>query len=160
MRRWQVLGSNQRRLSRRFYSTILPFEQHAADQRLRDLRPQAAPPPSAICPCPRVRAAHRTDAPDRAILFANPLTQAGLLRRTTRSATAAIAPSAGRSAWSWASSPTRTCTSPATDLGPLARSRPSPAEVSPLESHLPGRCQMRSMISLASLRLRSWRSSR
>ena len=31
---WQVLGSNQRRLSRRFYSPILLFEAYAAELRL------------------------------------------------------------------------------------------------------------------------------
>ena len=35
---WQVLGSNQRRLSRRFYSTLAPPEPPSADQRIRRSR--------------------------------------------------------------------------------------------------------------------------
>ena len=50
--------------------------------------------------------------------FANPANQTGRRRQTTRSATAAITRTAGRSAWSWTSSPTRTCTSSATASGP------------------------------------------
>ena len=48
---WQVLGSNQRRLSRRFYSTLAPPESPPADQRLRGSRRDCGPPPSAMCPC-------------------------------------------------------------------------------------------------------------
>jgi hypothetical protein len=50
---WQVLGSNQRRLSRRFYSTLAPPEPPPAEQCIRRLRRACAPPPSAMCPCPR-----------------------------------------------------------------------------------------------------------
>jgi hypothetical protein len=35
---WQVMGSNHRRLSRRFYRPLLPGEANAADQRLRGSR--------------------------------------------------------------------------------------------------------------------------
>src|SRR5439155_26656513 len=48
---WQVLGSNQRRLSRRFYSPSLPPEAHAADQRGRGPRRDSGPSPSAMRPC-------------------------------------------------------------------------------------------------------------
>src|ERR1035441_3782270 len=48
---WQVLGSNQRRLSRRFYSPSLLPEVHAADQHIRRSRCHPAPPPSAMRPC-------------------------------------------------------------------------------------------------------------
>ena len=47
---WQVLGSNQRRLSRRFYSTLLLPEARAADQRVRASRHESGPPPSAMRP--------------------------------------------------------------------------------------------------------------
>src|SRR5271166_1902320 len=47
---WQVLGSNQRRLSRRFYSPILLSEAYAADLRLCASRRDLGPPPSAIRP--------------------------------------------------------------------------------------------------------------
>jgi hypothetical protein len=48
---WQVLGSNQRRLSRRFYSPSLLPEAHATDQHIRRSRHRPAPPPSAMRPC-------------------------------------------------------------------------------------------------------------
>ena len=48
---WQVLGSNQRRLSRRFYNPSLLPEAHAADQRGRGPRRDSGPPPSAMRPC-------------------------------------------------------------------------------------------------------------
>jgi hypothetical protein len=48
---WQVLGSNQRRLSRRFYSPILLAEPPPADQPVRAARRDCGLPPSAICPC-------------------------------------------------------------------------------------------------------------
>jgi hypothetical protein len=48
---WQVLGSNQRRLSRRFYRPSLLAEADAADQRLRGSRRCPGAPSSAICPC-------------------------------------------------------------------------------------------------------------
>jgi transposase len=48
---WQVLGSNQRRLSRRFYSTLLPPEPHPADQCIRHSRRVCGLPPSAMRPC-------------------------------------------------------------------------------------------------------------
>jgi hypothetical protein len=48
---WQVLGSNQRRLSRRFYSPILLPKACAADQRGRRPRPFCWPSPSAMRPC-------------------------------------------------------------------------------------------------------------
>ena len=48
---WQVLGSNQRRLSRRFYSPSLLPEVHSADQHIRRSRRRPAPPPSAMRPC-------------------------------------------------------------------------------------------------------------
>jgi hypothetical protein len=47
---WQVLGSNQRRLSRRFYSTLLLPESPPADQRIRPSRRVCGPPPSAMRP--------------------------------------------------------------------------------------------------------------
>jgi hypothetical protein len=47
---WQVLGSNQRRLSRRFYSPSLLPEVHAADQHIRRLRHDRGPRPSAMRP--------------------------------------------------------------------------------------------------------------
>jgi hypothetical protein len=48
---WQVLGSNQRRLSLRFYSPSLLAEGHGADQHIRRSRRHRAPPPSAMRPC-------------------------------------------------------------------------------------------------------------
>ena len=47
---WQVLGSNQRRLSRRFYSPSLLPEVHTADQHIRRSRHDRGPPPSAMRP--------------------------------------------------------------------------------------------------------------
>ena len=47
---WQVLGSNQRRLSRRFYSPILLFGSYAADLHSCVPRRDLGPPPSAVCP--------------------------------------------------------------------------------------------------------------
>ena len=47
---WQVLGSNQRRLSRRFYRPLLLPEVHAADQHIRHSRRRSAPWPSAMRP--------------------------------------------------------------------------------------------------------------
>jgi hypothetical protein len=46
-----VLGSNQRRLSRRFYSPILLFEAYAADLRLCCPRRNLWPSPSVMRPC-------------------------------------------------------------------------------------------------------------
>jgi hypothetical protein len=46
-----VLGSNQRRLSRRFYSPVLLPEPSPADQHKRQPRLRPGPRPSAICPC-------------------------------------------------------------------------------------------------------------
>ncbi len=59
---WQVLGSNQRRLSRRFYRPLLPPPPHTPD--LREYR-QAVPSAatlSAICTCPQapIRRSART----------------------------------------------------------------------------------------------------
>jgi len=48
---WQVLGSNQRRLSRRFYSPILLFESYVPNLPLCARRQNLGPPPSAMCPC-------------------------------------------------------------------------------------------------------------
>jgi len=48
---WQVLGSNQRRLSRRFYSPILLSEAYAAYMTLCVSRRDLGPPPSAMRPC-------------------------------------------------------------------------------------------------------------
>src|SRR5579859_1959678 len=48
---WQVLGSNQRRLSRLFYSPILLFEAYAANLPLYVPRQDLGPPPSAMRPC-------------------------------------------------------------------------------------------------------------
>jgi hypothetical protein len=45
-----VLGSNQRRLSRRFYRPPLLSESHVADQRIRRPRRVSGPPPSAMRP--------------------------------------------------------------------------------------------------------------
>jgi hypothetical protein len=47
---WQVLGSNQRRLSRRFYSQSILPEVHAADQRIRRSRHDPGLRPSAMRP--------------------------------------------------------------------------------------------------------------
>ena len=47
---WQVLGSNQRRLSRRFYSPLLQGEADAADQRLCASRRVFGVSPSAMRP--------------------------------------------------------------------------------------------------------------
>jgi hypothetical protein len=44
------VGSNHRRLSRRFYSPLAPPESLAADQRGRRPRCDFGPPPSAMCP--------------------------------------------------------------------------------------------------------------
>src|SRR4029077_11007546 len=59
---WQVLGSNQRRLSRRFYSTLLPAPPNAPDLRKRCWVWFAATTLSARCPCPRasIRRSART----------------------------------------------------------------------------------------------------
>jgi hypothetical protein len=48
---WQVLGSNQRRLSRRFYRPSLLEGSNAADPRVCGLRHGSGPPPSAMRPC-------------------------------------------------------------------------------------------------------------
>ena len=48
---WQVLGSNQRRLSRRFYSPSLLAEADAAGQHIRRSRRRPGPSPSAMRPC-------------------------------------------------------------------------------------------------------------
>ena len=48
---WQVLGSNHRRLSRRFYSPILLFESYVPDLPLCLSRRNSGPPPSAMRPC-------------------------------------------------------------------------------------------------------------
>jgi hypothetical protein len=48
---WQVLGSNQRRLSRQFYSPILLFEAYAGNLRLCVPRFDFGLPPSAMRPC-------------------------------------------------------------------------------------------------------------
>jgi hypothetical protein len=56
------MGSNHRRLSRRFYSPILLFKAYAADLRLCNPRRDLGRPPSAICPWAPgsgVRAVHR-----------------------------------------------------------------------------------------------------
>jgi hypothetical protein len=47
---WQVMGSNHRRLSRRFYSPILLFKSYAADLLLCHPRRDLGRPPSAIRP--------------------------------------------------------------------------------------------------------------
>src|ERR1039457_1525461 len=47
---WQVMGSNQRRLSRRFYSPRAPPESPPADQRIRASRLRSGLPPSAMRP--------------------------------------------------------------------------------------------------------------
>ncbi len=47
---WQVLGSNQRRLSRRFYSPLLLLEAQAADQHICRSRHDRGPQPSAMRP--------------------------------------------------------------------------------------------------------------
>ena len=46
-----MLGSNQRRLSRRFYSPSLLAEADGTDQHIRRSRRRPARRPSAICPC-------------------------------------------------------------------------------------------------------------
>ena len=48
---WQVLGSNQRRLSRRFYRPSLLSKADIADQHIRRSGLRPGPPPSAIGPC-------------------------------------------------------------------------------------------------------------
>jgi hypothetical protein len=50
---WQVLGSNQRRLSRRFYRPLLPAPPHGPDLRKRPLMMPPAATLSAICTCAR-----------------------------------------------------------------------------------------------------------
>jgi hypothetical protein len=63
---WQVLGSNQRRLSRRFYSPLAPPESLTPDQRLCVSRQDCGPPPSAVRPCaPGLGARPRTDGHGR-----------------------------------------------------------------------------------------------
>ena len=63
---WQVLGSNQRRLSRRFYSPSLQAESNGADQRKQGPRQCEIPVPSAICPwAPGPDAADLTDGHGR-----------------------------------------------------------------------------------------------
>ena len=63
---WQVLGSNQRRLSRRFYRPPLLPESPAADQGIRASRRDSGPPPSAMRPCaPGSGAVRRTDGHGR-----------------------------------------------------------------------------------------------
>ena len=47
---WQVLGSNQRRLSRRFYSPSLLTEEPGADQHIRVSMRDLGLPPSAMRP--------------------------------------------------------------------------------------------------------------
>ena len=48
---WQVMGSNHRRLSRRFYRTLAPTESRPADRRGRGSRRVCGPSPSAMRPC-------------------------------------------------------------------------------------------------------------
>jgi hypothetical protein len=61
-----VFGSNQRRLSRRFYSPSLLFEAYAANLRLCVSRRDLGPPPSAMRPwAPGSGAAGRTDGHGR-----------------------------------------------------------------------------------------------
>jgi hypothetical protein len=48
---WQVVDSNHRRRSRRFYSPLAPPESPPADQHLCVSRPDCGPPPSAMRPC-------------------------------------------------------------------------------------------------------------
>jgi hypothetical protein len=48
---WRVLGLTKRRLSRRFYSTLLLSESPPADQRICAPRLDCGPPPSAMRPC-------------------------------------------------------------------------------------------------------------
>ena len=63
---WQVLGSNQRRLSRRFYRTLLLSESYADDLRLCVPRRDSGPPPSAMRPCvPGPGGAESTDGHGR-----------------------------------------------------------------------------------------------
>jgi hypothetical protein len=51
---WQVLGSNQRRLSRRFYRPLSSHPSHtSADQHIHAARQDTGTPPSAIRPCTR-----------------------------------------------------------------------------------------------------------
>jgi hypothetical protein len=52
---WQVLGSNQRRLSRRFYSTLLSASKYGLDLHEFRQAPSCGATLSAICPCPRTR---------------------------------------------------------------------------------------------------------
>jgi len=52
---WQVLGSNQRRLSRRFFSPILLAKASTTDQRVRHPRRRGGPSMSTMCPCARGR---------------------------------------------------------------------------------------------------------
>jgi hypothetical protein len=63
---WQVLGSNQRRLSRRFYSPLLLPESPPADQHGRAWRRKSWLPPSAMRPCvPGPAGAESTDGHGR-----------------------------------------------------------------------------------------------
>ena len=50
-RMWQVVDSNHRRRSRRFYSPLLLPESPPADQHIRASRRKFGPPPSAVRPC-------------------------------------------------------------------------------------------------------------
>jgi hypothetical protein len=63
---WQVLGSNQRRRSRRFYSPILLFESYAADLHLCLSRWDLGWPPSAIRPWTPGSGVRAVDRPSQA----------------------------------------------------------------------------------------------
>jgi len=62
---WQVMGSNHRRLSRRFYSPPAPPESPPADQRGRHSRRDFGPPPSAMRPCAPGFGVRAVDGPSR-----------------------------------------------------------------------------------------------
>jgi len=63
---WQVVDSNHRRRSRRFYSPSLLAEAYAPDQRVLRSRWDFGPPPSAMRPCvPGPGAVERTDGHGR-----------------------------------------------------------------------------------------------
>jgi len=51
-RQWQVMDSNQRRLSRRFYGPILLYPAQADCLRKRQPGPEDRVVSSAMCPCP------------------------------------------------------------------------------------------------------------
>jgi hypothetical protein len=84
---WQVLGSNQRRLSRRFYSTLLPVSKYGLDLHEFPQVPSCGATLSAICPCPRTpirRSARTATDTVRATRLSCPDLSAGLVPGPSR----------------------------------------------------------------------------